>query len=70
MAGTNGCRSKFAVHLKVTEEDVKHWLLPRKDVIYSYVVEKNKQVTDFVSFYCLPSSVLKHSKYNQFRVAY
>lgn len=62
--------SKFKVHLRFTEEDVKHWFLPRKDVIYSYVVEKDKVVTDFISFYCLPSSVLKNPKYTQFRAAY
>jgi len=45
---------KSKVHLRFTEEDVKHWLIPRKDVIYSYVVEKDKKITDFISFYsCL-----------------
>lgn len=63
--------NKFKVHLRFTEEEVKHWLLPRKDVIYSYVVENNdKKITDFLSFYCLPSSVLKNPKYKQFRAAY
>jgi len=62
--------SQFKVHLRFTEEDVKHWLIPRKDVIYSYVVEKDKKITDFISFYCLPSSVLKHPKYKVFRAAY
>jgi glycylpeptide N-tetradecanoyltransferase len=46
-------------------------LLPRKDVVYSYVVEnEQKQVTDVVSFYCLPSSVLKNDKHNELRAAY
>jgi len=60
--------SQFKVHLRFTEEDVKHWLIPRKDVVYSYVVEKDKKITDFISFYCLPSSVLKHPKYKVIRV--
>jgi glycylpeptide N-tetradecanoyltransferase len=62
---------KYAVHFKYTQEEIKHWFLPVKDVIYSYVVEKDKgQVTDFLSFYCLPSSILRNPKYNQLRAAY
>jgi len=61
---------KSKVHLRFTEEDVKHWLIPRKDVIYSYVVEKDKKITDFISFYCLPSSVLNNPKHTNFRAAY
>jgi len=41
-------------------------LLPRDNVIYSYVVEspEKKQITDFISFYRLPSSVLKKQGHN------
>ena len=37
-----------------------HWLLPREKVINSYVVENpdSKKITDFLSFYHLPSSIL------------
>lgn len=59
---------KFKVYLKYTQDDVKHWFLPRKDVIYTYVVENDNKVTDLISFYCLPSSVLKHEKHKVLRV--
>ena len=37
-------------------------MLPQKDVVYSYVVEdKAGKITDFFSFYSLPSSVLKEN---------
>ena len=41
-------------------------------MIESYVVEdpKNDEITDFISFYSLPSSILKHPQYNTLRVAY
>ena len=58
------------VHITFNEEEVMHFLLPREDVIHSYVVEDSKTVTDFFSFYSLPSSILKHEQYNTLRVAY
>jgi len=62
---------KFTVHLRFSKEDVKHCFMPIKDVIYTYVVENdNKQITDFLSFYCLPSTILRNPKYNQLRAAY
>ena len=40
-----------------SEEEFKHWFLPRDDVIYTYVVENaNNEITDFASFYKLPST--------------
>ncbi|PVV05429.1 hypothetical protein BB560_000061 [Smittium megazygosporum] len=45
-----------------TDAITKHWLLPRKDVIFTYVVEdvtKPGKITDFFSYYLLPSTVLK-----------
>ena len=43
-----------------TEEEVRHWLLPRAGVVYSYVVcpPSGEGVTDMISFYSLPSTVL------------
>lgn len=29
----------YKVHVVLSQEEVAHWLLPRKQVIYSYVVE-------------------------------
>lgn len=58
------------VHIKFTREEIAHFLLPRDKVIYSYVVESTKGITDFFSFYCLPSSILKHEAYDTLWVAY
>ena len=52
--------AKFAFYQVFSVEEVKHLLLPRDGVIYTYVLEDaNGSVTDFTSFYYLPSSVLK-----------
>ena len=66
---TNHLKS-IKVHIKFTKQEVAHFLLPRDKVIYSYVVESTKGITDFFSFYCLPSSILKHDDYDTLWVAY
>lgn len=32
-------RKKYELHHVMKEDEVRHWLLPIKDVVYSYVVE-------------------------------
>ncbi|KAJ2156432.1 glycylpeptide N-tetradecanoyltransferase [Coemansia sp. RSA 552] len=41
-----------------TDAEVVHWLLPRDSVVWTYVVEEGGKITDFFSFYALPSTVL------------
>lgn len=43
----------------LNENEVEHWLLPRPGVVDCFVREAEGQVTDFFSFYHLPSSVIK-----------
>ena len=62
---------KFKVHGYYDKDQVKHWFLPRKNVVYSYVREdNNNKVTDFISFYSLPSSILQHESYKKLMAAY
>jgi glycylpeptide N-tetradecanoyltransferase len=53
-----------------TEGEVRHLLLPRESVIESYVLEGAAGVTDFLSFYHLPSTIMKHEKYNKLTATY
>jgi len=55
-----------------SQEDFEHWFLPVKGVVDAYVVAdpKTKQVTDLISFYALPSSILKSDKYKTLHAAY
>jgi glycylpeptide N-tetradecanoyltransferase len=58
----NDLENHTKVHFHWSSDEVKHFLLPQQDVIYSYVVEDSKgSITDFFSFYSLPSSVLKEN---------
>ena len=62
---------KYKVHGYYSKEEVAHWFLPRKNVIYSYVKTNDEdKVTDFISFYNLPSTILKNEKYKKLMAAY
>jgi glycylpeptide N-tetradecanoyltransferase len=63
--------SKFKIKAYYSKEEVAHWMVPRKKVVYSYVIFNDKnEVTDFISFYSLPSSVLNHDVHNTLYAAY
>jgi len=50
--------------------EFKHWFLPRENVVDSYVVEQNGKVSDFGSFYHLPSTIMNHPQHNKLNAAY
>lgn len=62
--------SQFALHIVFTEEEVRHFLIPREWVIETYVVEEEGKLTDMVSFYSLPSQVLRHETIKILNIAY
>ncbi|XP_049844799.1 glycylpeptide N-tetradecanoyltransferase 2-like [Schistocerca gregaria] len=53
-----------------SEEDFRHWFLPQPGIIDSFVVEENNKITDFVSFYTLPSTVMHHPLHKTLKAAY
>ncbi|KAI8466323.1 MAG: N-myristoyl transferase [Monoraphidium minutum] len=65
---------KLAQHF--SEDEVRHWLTPRALVVDCYVVDEDPggggggPLTDMVSFYTLPSSVLGHPEHSEIRAAY
>ena len=68
----NAYLGRFHLVPHLSEEEVRHWLLPRDDVVYAYVVEPpgGGPVTDFFSFYSLPSTVINHPVHKTLRAAY
>lgn len=56
---------KFGLVPDLNEDEFGHWFLPRKDIIDSFVVEKDGKITDLISFYTLPSTVMSHPTYNK-----
>jgi glycylpeptide N-tetradecanoyltransferase len=80
----NSYLQKFPLHVNFEPDEIAHWLLPRPNVIQTYVVEGkgggaegddgNVTVTDVCSFYHLPSSILGkdetlHAAYSYYNVA-
>ncbi|KAL8665156.1 MAG: hypothetical protein Q9168_007759 [Polycauliona sp. 1 TL-2023] len=68
---------RFDMAPQFDEEEIQHWLVHEKkttaeQVIWSYVVEdpNSHKITDFFSFYCLESSVIKNPKHDNVRAAY
>jgi len=67
--------SKFAIYPDFSVKELKHLLVPRSNVVDTYVVEesvneKEKKITDFVSFYTVDCGVLKHEAVAQYKGAY
>jgi glycylpeptide N-tetradecanoyltransferase len=66
-----GYLGRYAYAPDLDEADVVHWLLPREGVVYSYVVQaSNGAITDFFSFYSLPSTVINNPQHKVLRAAY
>jgi glycylpeptide N-tetradecanoyltransferase len=66
----NSYLEKLRCHIIFTKEEIEYYFVPRDNVIHSYVVEDSKTITDFFSFYSLPSTILKHPDHNLLRVGY
>lgn len=63
--------SKHKVRPFYSKREVEHWFVPRKNIVYSYVVENDEGIiTDFISFYLLPSSILQHETHKTLYAAY
>ncbi|KAK8729301.1 hypothetical protein OTU49_008752, partial [Cherax quadricarinatus] len=62
--------NKFDLAPVFSKEEFIHWFLPQDKIIDSYVVKNFDKVTDFVSYYTLPSTVMHHPTYKSLKAAY
>ncbi|KAJ4932534.1 hypothetical protein JOQ06_010952 [Pogonophryne albipinna] len=65
-----GYLNQFNLVPAMTPEEVEHWLLPRENIIDTYLVENDGKVTDFLSFYTLPSTIMNHPVHRSLKAAY
>jgi glycylpeptide N-tetradecanoyltransferase len=66
-------RNNYLIYDILSKEEIEHWLLPRNNIIYTYVLEdENNKITDFCSFYGLSRTILNNnnSKYKKINIAY
>lgn len=63
---------QFVVSPELSEADVEHWLVPVENVVSTFVIEdvESQSITDFCSFYTLPSTVLGDKKHTTLKAAY
>jgi len=66
----NDYLSKFSLSPVFSAPEVEHWFSPKPNIINSYVVEREGKITDFMSFYCLPSTVMNHPTHKNIKAAY
>jgi len=55
-----------------TEEEFAHWFLPREGVVTSHINKdaSTGEVTDMISYYTLPSTIVDHPRYKALKAAY
>ncbi|XP_069702884.1 glycylpeptide N-tetradecanoyltransferase 1 [Periplaneta americana] len=53
-----------------SEEDFRHWFLPQAGIVDSFVVDNGTELTDLVSYYTLPSTVMHHPVHKTLKAAY
>jgi glycylpeptide N-tetradecanoyltransferase len=63
---------KFDLTVHFNDDDVLHWICPHEGIVEAFVVEdpESKKITDFCSFYHLPSTVLGHATHKEVKAAY
>jgi glycylpeptide N-tetradecanoyltransferase len=71
--------ARFDMAQVFSKEEISHWIMHKgehnqtsEQVVWSYVVEANGKVTDFFSFYCLESSIIRQVSHSHkiIRAAY
>ena len=56
----NEMKKNFNGYFMYSQEEIIHKLMPIKGTLYTVVVENaKKKITDFVSFYGIPSTILR-----------
>lgn len=69
-------RKRYALTQIMTKEEVRHWIYGGSKqagkVVHAFVVQdpSTEKVTDFISFYVLPFTVLQNPKHNEIGIAY
>ena len=66
----NDYHQKFNISILFNQEEFNEHFTFRKNVIESYVVETNGKITDFISFFFIPSKLLTNKKHSEIKRSY
>uniref|UniRef100_A0A3B0MPR1 Glycylpeptide N-tetradecanoyltransferase n=1 Tax=Theileria annulata TaxID=5874 RepID=A0A3B0MPR1_THEAN len=61
---------KYKLYQEFDVHEVEHQFMPREDIIQTFVKTNEDEVTDMVSYYSLPSTVINNRKVHTIRAAY
>lgn len=61
--------AKFGMVQQFSIDEMEHWFVG-SEVVKAYVVETEGRITDFVSFYLLPFTVLGNAQHSELGIAY
>jgi len=63
---------KFSLKATFDEAEFTHWFLTREGIVNSFVIEDTNthQITDLISFYTLPSTIIGNQQYKTLKAAY
>lgn len=62
--------SKFNLRMQFSQTEFEHWFYSKPDIVETYVIRNSEIVTDFVSVYFLPTTVINNPKHQVINVAY
>ncbi|KAF6214060.1 hypothetical protein GE061_011791 [Apolygus lucorum] len=62
--------TKFHLAPVFSEEEFRHWFFPQSGIVDAFVVERDGEITDMVSYYTLPSTVMHHAVHRNLKAAY
>ncbi|XP_077978307.1 glycylpeptide N-tetradecanoyltransferase 2-like [Glandiceps talaboti] len=66
----NEYQKSFSLSPEFSDAEFAHWFLPRDGIVDTYVVDNDGAITDFFSFYTLPSSIMHHPQHKKLKAAY
>ncbi|XP_006824917.1 glycylpeptide N-tetradecanoyltransferase 2-like isoform X2 [Saccoglossus kowalevskii] len=66
----NDYQNNFSLSPLFSEDEFEHWFCPRDDIVDAYVVESEGVITDFFSFYTLPSTIMHHTQHKKLKAGY
>jgi glycylpeptide N-tetradecanoyltransferase len=66
--------NKYLMQYKLThvfdKDGFIHYFMPKNNVVYTYVVEKDNIVTDMISFFIIDNTISNNAKYNEYKAGY